>query len=179
APRSASVSTVLPRPALTNNVPGFICSRNARSTNFAVAGLSGRRLTTTSACGRSSGSTEGGCASSRGCCAADDANTKRREAISQSPADRPVTDHEHGLAFQVVGWGLVGGTAIPFALTLRLHILWEPPLHRQDRSQDPLRHRTVVHADRPANGYARRGARQKPVDAGTERLDDAQSRHRG
>src|SRR5207237_1306242 len=98
---------------------------------------------------------------------ADDANTKRREAISQSPADRPVTDHEHGLAFQVVGWGFVGGTAIPFALALRLHILWEPALHRQDRSQDPLRHRTVVHADRPANGYARRGARQKPVDAGS------------
>src|SRR5437899_4050488 len=65
----ASVSTVLPRPALTNNEPCFIRSRNAAFTNFSVSDVKGSRLTTTSASGRSRGSSSADRASSRGCLA--------------------------------------------------------------------------------------------------------------
>src|SRR2546425_598214 len=65
----ASVSTVLPRPALTNSEPCFMRDRNAASTNFSVWGTSGRRLTTTSASGSSRGSSSADRASSRGCLA--------------------------------------------------------------------------------------------------------------
>src|SRR6266699_3569207 len=69
AASSASVSTVLPRPALTNSEPCFMRDRNAASTNFSVWGTSGRRLTTTSASGSSRGSSSADRASSRGCLA--------------------------------------------------------------------------------------------------------------
>src|SRR6266436_3469309 len=65
ASRSASVSTVLPRPALTKSAPGFIRARKAASTNFSVSGVSGSRSTTSSARGSSFGSSDAGFTPSR------------------------------------------------------------------------------------------------------------------
>ena len=63
---------------------------------------------------------------------------------------------------------------VPLASRLRVARLHEAALHREDRSHDPLRERGVVDPPGVADHDVLGHMADEPVDAGAQRLDDAQ-----
>ena len=67
-----------------------------------------------------------------------------------------------------------GSMVVPLASRLRVARLHEAALHRQDRAHHPLRERGVVDPAGVADHDVLGHPSDEPVDAGAQRLDDAQ-----
>ena len=107
------------------------------------------------------------------------ARDQRRLGIEGAQAARGLlaevagADHQHPLALK-----LVGRVMVPLAPILVADEGRELPQAREDRGQHPFGGRATVDAAGVAQDHAVRDQSDQLVNAGVERLDDAQPRHR-
>src|SRR5258708_1406143 len=78
---------------------------------------------------------------------ADGLHPHRGQPLGDRPSDRPVTEDQRGLAFQVIEHPSFGGAPVPTRKSLVIDEFWKPTPHHEDRCDHPLRDGPVMSAD--------------------------------